>query len=368
MMTIEHVKAVNLRMPGIKVIPTALLTVFVGLTAYLGILKDSFVRGLPLELVKSVDTTLMLRSLGVYALFLIVLLPLFGLPRLWKRGSEELPIVIANIWIIFSCSLPLASTIALLYGYPIGWRYFVLAIITTILSDSAAYFVGKAWGKHQMVSTLSPNKTWEGTLGGLLATIIFYLIYVPLLIGKPLGFQTTGSLLFAFIAAVLMSAVSTFGDLTSSAIKRWCNIKILEHFSDMAASVSFRQLEDGSADYAGDSYVGAVDGVAKCRVPFLRTHRALEVNLLKLYHVFRDPETPAARTRFLRRTDRQDHRRTVAALLKKKTWMLLRWRVVAMPNFLQSRSELTARAMSVQDESSRQLLLLLLMKRRSIAP
>ena len=225
MMTIEHVKAVNLRMPGIKVIPTALLTVFVGLTAYLGILKDSFVRGLPLELVKSVDTTLMLRSLGVYALFLIVLLPLFGLPRLWKRGSEELPIVIANIWIIFSCSLPLASTIALLYGYPIGWRYFVLAVITTILSDSAAYFVGKAWGKHQMVSTLSPNKTWEGTLGGLLATIIFYLIYVPLLIGKPLGFQTTGSLLFAFIAAVLMSAVSTFGDLTSSAIKRWCNIK-----------------------------------------------------------------------------------------------------------------------------------------------
>ena len=76
-----------------------------------------------------------------------------------------------------------------------------------------------------MVSTLSPTKTWEGTLGGLLATIIFYLIYVPLLIGKPLGFQTTGSLLFAFIAAVLMSAVSTFGDLTSSAIKRWCNIK-----------------------------------------------------------------------------------------------------------------------------------------------
>lgn len=225
MMTIEHVKAVNLRMPGIKVIPTALLTVFVGFTAYLGILKDSFVRGLPMELVKSVDTTLTLRSLGVYALFLIVLLPLIGLPRLWIRGPEELPIVIANMWIIFSCSLPLASTIALLYGYPIGWRYLVLAIITTILSDSVSYFVGKAWGKHQMVSTLSPNKTWEGTLGGVLATIILYLIYVPLLIGKPLGFQAAGSLVFALITAVLMSAVSTFGDLTSSAIKRWCNIK-----------------------------------------------------------------------------------------------------------------------------------------------
>ncbi len=225
MMTIEHVKAVNLRMPGLKVIPTALITVFLGLTAYLGILKDSFVRGLPMELVNSVDATLALRSLGVYALFLVVLLPLIGLPRLWKRGAEELPIVIANVWIIFSCSLPLASSIALLYGYPIGWRYFVLAVITTVLSDSAAYFVGKAWGKHQMVPTLSPNKTWEGTLGGVLMTVILYLIYVPLLIGKPLGFSTAGSLVFALINAILMSAVSTFGDLTSSALKRWCNIK-----------------------------------------------------------------------------------------------------------------------------------------------
>lgn len=225
MMTIEHVKAVNLRMPGIKIVPTAILAVVSGLTAFFGILKDSFVRGLPIELVKTVDATFALRSMGVYALVLVVCLPLLGLPRLWKRGSEELPIVIAVTWIIFSCSLPLASTIALLYGYPIGWRYFVLAVLTTIISDSASYFVGKAFGKHKMIPTLSPNKTWEGTLGGVLATIFLYMIYVPLLIGRPLGFSTAGSLIFAVVTALLMSAVSTFGDLSSSAVKRWCNIK-----------------------------------------------------------------------------------------------------------------------------------------------
>lgn len=225
MMTIEHVKAVNLRMPGIKIIPTAIFTVVAGLVAFLGILKDSFVRGLPMELVKTVDATFAFRSLGVYALVLIVCLPLLGLPRLWKHGSEELPLVIAVTWIIFSCSLPLASTIALLYGFPIGWRYFVLAVLTTIISDTASYFVGKAFGKHKMIPMLSPNKTWEGTLGGVLATIILYIIYVPLLIGRPLGFSTVGSLAFAVVTAFLMSAVSTFGDLSSSAVKRWCNIK-----------------------------------------------------------------------------------------------------------------------------------------------
>ena len=80
-------------------------------------------------------------------------------------------------------------------------------------------------GRVKFSPVLSPNKTWEGTLGGVVATIVLYLIYFPLVIGKRMGYTTGASIAFAFIAAVVMSLVATLGDIRSSALKRWCGIK-----------------------------------------------------------------------------------------------------------------------------------------------
>lgn len=85
------------------------------------------------------------------------------------------------------------------------------------INDSGAYFAGKSLGKHKMSPRLSPNKTWEGAVGGFLATVILgvvvgvFVSYFTVLEGLALG--------------VVLGVAGPLGDLVESAIKRGANIK-----------------------------------------------------------------------------------------------------------------------------------------------
>ncbi|MGB0175947.1 MAG: phosphatidate cytidylyltransferase [Owenweeksia sp.] len=84
-------------------------------------------------------------------------------------------------------------------------------------SDTFAYLIGRSFGKHKLLERISPNKTWEGFLGGIVFTLIAsYIIsrYIPIL---PL-FSWMG-------LAVLVIIFGTVGDLFESAIKRGFNMK-----------------------------------------------------------------------------------------------------------------------------------------------
>ena len=87
------------------------------------------------------------------------------------------------------------------------------AMFTTFASDTSAFFCGKTWGKHSLMPAISPGKTWEGAIGGLLASIV-----ASLLLGIFL------SLPFNYWQIILLGAViSTFaqlGDLVESLLKR----------------------------------------------------------------------------------------------------------------------------------------------------
>ena len=86
-------------------------------------------------------------------------------------------------------------------------------------SDTCAYCVGKLFGKHKLPSSLSPNKTIEGCVGGIVgAALIGFLFALCLLSDKNAWWQ------FALIGGVC-SVVSQIGDLTASAIKRNHDIK-----------------------------------------------------------------------------------------------------------------------------------------------
>lgn len=87
-------------------------------------------------------------------------------------------------------------------------------------SDTCAYCVGKLIGKHKMPSTLSPNKTIEGCVGGIVGAALIGFLFA-------LGFYRDNSALwwqFAIVGAV-SSVISQIGDLTASAIKRNHDIK-----------------------------------------------------------------------------------------------------------------------------------------------
>jgi phosphatidate cytidylyltransferase len=103
------------------------------------------------------------------------------------------------------------------FGVGLGTRWLVLMFLVTWVNDSAAYFVGKAIGRHPCCPYLSPKKTWEGTIGGwfggLVATVLLgcWLVDLPWLHGIGLG--------------ALVATVAPFGDLAKSMVKRQMGVK-----------------------------------------------------------------------------------------------------------------------------------------------
>ena len=98
-----------------------------------------------------------------------------------------------------------------------GWRVLLLLGIVMI-SDSFAYFVGHALGRHRLAPTLSPGKTVEGALGGLLGGALgAWLLRELGLPGLPL--------LHALLLGVTVAAMGIVGDLFESLLKRWAGVK-----------------------------------------------------------------------------------------------------------------------------------------------
>jgi phosphatidate cytidylyltransferase len=98
-----------------------------------------------------------------------------------------------------------------------------LVIMTTLWAcDSAAYFVGRYLGKHKLSPQISPNKTWEGAIGGTLFAIFWFWIWTRT------GFGYTVfniSLAATIVLAFVISVTGQLGDLLISALKRWSGIK-----------------------------------------------------------------------------------------------------------------------------------------------
>ena len=82
--------------------------------------------------------------------------------------------------------------------------------------DSGAYTFGSLFGKNKLFRRISPNKTWEGAIGGLILAI---------LTGYLISFFTNSSHIHWMNIALLIVVFGTLGDLTESQIKRSCGVK-----------------------------------------------------------------------------------------------------------------------------------------------
>lgn len=95
------------------------------------------------------------------------------------------------------------------------WLIWTLFIVWA--ADIGAYFAGRALGRRKLAPALSPGKTWEGAIGGMLLALA---IAVPLALWREaLGMAT------AFALALVLAALSVFGDLFESALKRSSGVK-----------------------------------------------------------------------------------------------------------------------------------------------
>ncbi len=92
-------------------------------------------------------------------------------------------------------------------------------------TDIFAYLIGKKWGKHKF-SKVSPKKSIEGCIGGIIGAILISLIYVYVL--KTIGVEAAilkTSYIYITIASLVLSIISQIGDFVASSIKRFADIK-----------------------------------------------------------------------------------------------------------------------------------------------
>ncbi|WP_390406717.1 phosphatidate cytidylyltransferase [Lacticaseibacillus jixiensis] len=99
-----------------------------------------------------------------------------------------------------------------------GLDTLMFAMLIVWLTDSGAYMVGRKLGKHKLWPAISPNKTWEGSIGGNIVALIFAAIYLHF-------FPQYYSFWPMMGIALFLSVVGQLGDLVESALKRYYGVK-----------------------------------------------------------------------------------------------------------------------------------------------
>ncbi|MDF7668203.1 phosphatidate cytidylyltransferase [Lactobacillus sp. ESL0703] len=99
-----------------------------------------------------------------------------------------------------------------------GLALLCYVFVVVWLTDTGAYMIGRKAGKHKLWPVISPNKTWEGSIGGIICAVICAAIYVYCV---KVGYPQVQMIIIAFF----LSIVGQMGDLVESAYKRYYGVK-----------------------------------------------------------------------------------------------------------------------------------------------
>lgn len=171
-----------------------------------------------------------------FLLILVLLVPSAWMPAEPMLSKVEILLLIALLLLTYTVlsknkftfddvGFMLISTIYVGMGFyflievrEISLAYVFFALIVIWVTDSGAYFIGKALGKNKLWPEISPNKTVEGSVGGVICAIVVAVIFQ-----FTVGFEH--SLFITILIASILSVVGQIGDLAESALKRHYQVK-----------------------------------------------------------------------------------------------------------------------------------------------
>lgn len=148
-------------------------------------------------------------------------LPSLSPPRLDQAGVSRAWLDVA---LTVGCVLYVGWLLRLawyVYLASVWWLVFVIAV--TSAADTGAYFTGTRWGKHKMITWISPGKTWEGTIGGFITALVVGFLFS--LTGLIPGLDP----LAATLLAAVVAPAAVLGDLIESMLKRAMGVKDSSH-------------------------------------------------------------------------------------------------------------------------------------------
>ncbi|MYD49935.1 MAG: hypothetical protein F4W93_00420 [Dehalococcoidia bacterium] len=138
-----------------------------------------------------------------------------------KPGSTTIYAKASNAGLTLAAVLYPGALLAhapLLRGGEQGLEWIVLLLVVTFSTDTGAFFVGKAIGKRPLAPSISPNKTWEGAIGGFAAAILAAFLAAWAL-------DIDADLPLIAVLGALMGVVGQVGDLFESKLKRLADVK-----------------------------------------------------------------------------------------------------------------------------------------------
>ena len=116
----------------------------------------------------------------------------------------------------------IVTAILYLYLYELERSLILIAVMISVVTDAFAFFAGKVLGRNKIFPIISPNKTLEGTIGGIVSSVVINSLMITLIFQNSLKtFDAIMLTLMIFICAV----AAVFGDLLISSIKRQANLK-----------------------------------------------------------------------------------------------------------------------------------------------
>ncbi|WP_431051453.1 phosphatidate cytidylyltransferase [Roseateles sp. L2-2] len=143
----------------------------------------------------------------------------------WPKLSPVLRLVLGAV-------LLWAAWLALIVARQRGINFLLSAMCLVWMADIAAYFSGKAFGKRKLAPAISPGKSWEGAIGGLVGVIVLGFVWVHVIdVRVPVDSPSMYTVLVkrigivSVLALVFLSAMSVVGDLFESLVKRAAGAK-----------------------------------------------------------------------------------------------------------------------------------------------
>lgn len=151
------------------------------------------------------------------SLFFVFVLGVTVLTLFTRRPLvETLPAAGISSSALLLVAFPLSFAVRLHASSMNGQRLLLFPLAITWAADTTAYFVGRAVGKHPLAPHISPKKTWEGSIAGIVGS---------LLIGYAASFFLTIPLVHLLAMAFLGNVAGQMGDLLESAYKRSAGVK-----------------------------------------------------------------------------------------------------------------------------------------------